>query len=409
MAKKRSNGEGSIYKRKDGKWCATITLCNDLLTGKTKRRSFYGNTRQEVSTKLVEAQGSIQNGSYIEPSTLTLEKWLEYFLYKYKKTGIRPKTFENYEYLIRIHLNPRIGHHPIMKLTPEIVQNFYNFLSSKGRSDGSGGLSPKTVRNIHNLLHDSLQQAVKSGKIIRNVSEATTLPRKQPKEIHPLSMEDQLAFLETASSDRLGIAFIVSLSTGMRLGELLGLSWSCINLSSGNITVKQALVRVKVFDENKNYESKLIFQEPKTKSGIRNIPIPPNVLVLLKAHRLKQSKEKLLVGDRFIDNNLVFCTELGQPIEPRNFIRKFQQILKISGLEKTNIHSLRHTYATRLLELNEHPKVVQELLGHSTIAITLDIYSHVFPEIKKAAADKINDLFDIKNNYVKEVPSSYVV
>lgn len=409
MAKKRSNGEGSIYKRKDGKWCATITLCNDLLTGKPKRQSFYGNSRQEVSAKLIESQGRIQNGSYIEPSNLTLEQWLDYFLYKYKKTGIRPKTFENYEYLIRVHLNPRIGSHAIMKLTPEIIQNFYNFLSSKGRSDGKGGLSPKTVRNIHNLLHDSLQQAVKSGKIMRNVSEATTLPRKQPKEIQPLSMADELTFLETASSDRLGIAFIVSLSTGMRLGELLGLTWSCVNMSDGNIIVKQALVRVKIFDENKNYESKLIFQEPKTKAGIRNIPLPSNVLVSLNAHRLNQSKEKLLVGDKYEDEDLVFCTELGHPIEPRNFIRKFQQLLKISSLEKTNIHSLRHTYATRLLELNEHPKVVQELLGHSTIAITLDIYSHVFPEIKKAAADKINDLFKIQNNFVKEELSSYAV
>ena len=296
-----------------------------------------------------------------------------------------------------------------MKLTPEIIQNFYNFLSSKGRSDGNGGLSPKTVRNIHNLLHDALQQAVKSGKIIRNVSEATTLPRKQPKEIQPLSMDDELTFLETASSDRLGIAFIVSLSTGMRLGELLGLTWSCVNMSSGNIVVKQALVRVKIFDDNKNYESKLIFQEPKTKAGIRNIPLPSNVLVLLNAHRLTQSKEKLLVGNKYEDLDLVFSTELGHPIEPRNFIRKFQQLLKISGLEKTNIHSLRHTYATRLLELNEHPKVVQELLGHSTIAITLDIYSHVFPEIKKAAADKINDLFKIKNNLIKEETSCYAV
>ncbi|MCB2314176.1 site-specific integrase [Clostridium tagluense] len=180
-------------------------------------------------------------------------------------------------------------------------------------------------------------------------------------------------------------------------------------MSNGNIVVKQALVRVKIFDENKNYESKLIFQEPKTKAGIRNIPLPPNVLVLLNTHRLNQSKENLLVGYKYEDQDLVFCTELGHPIEPRNFIRKFQQLLKISGLEKTNIHSLRHTYATRLLELNEHPKVVQELLGHSTIAITLDIYSHVFPEIKKATADKINDLFKIKNNFVKEEPSSYAV
>ena len=128
--------------------------------------------------------------------------------YKYKKTGIRPKTFENYEYLIRVHLNPRIGHHPIMKLTPEIIQNFYNFLSSKGRSDGNGGLSRKTVRNIHNLLHDSLQQTVKSGNIIRNVPEATNLTRKQLKEIKLLSMADEITFLERASSDRLGTAFI---------------------------------------------------------------------------------------------------------------------------------------------------------------------------------------------------------
>lgn len=409
MAKKRSNGEGSIYKRKDGKWCATITLCNDLLTGKSKRRSFYGNTRQEVSNKLIDAQSKIQNGSYVEPSDLTLESWLNYYLYEYKKTSLRPKTFENYEYVIRIHLIPRLGSELIMKLTPEIIQNFYNFLSTKGRNDGHGGLSPKTVRNIHNLLHDALELAVKSGKITRNVSEATTLPRKQPKQINPLSKEDEIKFLETASADRLGIAFIISLATGMRLGELLALRWSSVDILNGNIKVKQALVRVKIFDDDNNYKSNLIFQDPKTKAGIRNIPIPPNVHILLKAHRINQSKEKLLLGEKYQDMDLVFCTIVGTPIEPRNFNRKFQQLLKKSGLEKTNIHALRHTYATRLLELNEHPKVVQELLGHSTIAVTLDTYSHVFPEIKQAAADKINDIFQIKNNFIKEDTFAYVV
>ncbi|MPM60593.1 Tyrosine recombinase XerC [bioreactor metagenome] len=402
MGGKRSNGEGSIYKRADGKWCSAITVGTDPITGKIKRKTFYGKTKEEVRQKLIDLQYKLQNDAYIEPSILTFSAWIDIWLNQYKKGSIRDKTFENYEYLSRVHIKPSIGNIQLKKLTPEVIQNFYNEKHEHGRSDGKGGLSAKTVRNIHNIIHECLDQAIKSGKITRNVSEATTLPRKQQKEIHILTREDEIKFLKVAIEDRLGIAFIVSLATGLRLGELLGLHWADINLDEGIINVRQALARVKLFKEDGSTESVLKFQPPKTKAGRRTIPLPTNVLKYIKVHKLNQSKEKLSIGEDYENNALVFCTEFGKPIDPRNLIRKFQQILKKANLSKTNLHSLRHTYATRLLESNEHPKVVQEILGHSSISVTLDIYSHVLPEIKKAAAEKINDIFEIKNPSVKE-------
>jgi len=193
----------------------------------------------------------------------------------------------------------------------------------------------------------------------------------------------------------------LALASGVRLGELLALKWDCVNLKEGTITIKSSLRRVKTYNEDLPPKTMLAFQKPKTKAGIRTIPVPPVIVEELKEHRKRQLEEKLKAGSLYEDNNLVFATELGTPIEPRNFLRTFYRIIEKANLD-INFHALRHTYATRLLEANEHPKVVQELLGHKDISTTLNIYSHVMPEIKKAAAMKLNNLFEdinIKGNH----------
>lgn len=212
----------------------------------------------------------------------------------------------------------------------------------------------------------------------------------------PLTLEEQIKFLEAVKNDRLCSTFTLALASGVRLGELLAIRWQDVDFKEGVIKIRQALSRVKVLDENSPTKTKLIFQEPKTKAGKRSIPIPPAVITELKKHKKKQNEEKLIAGPAYIDNDLVFCTEIGKPTEPTNLIRKFKSLIKQAGLKNVNFHALRHTYATRLLEVNEHPKVVQEILGHSSISMTLDTYSHVMPDVKKAAAAKINSLFETK-------------
>ncbi|NSW83570.1 MAG: site-specific integrase [Syntrophothermus sp.] len=381
MGKKRGNNEGTIYRRKDGTWCAQITVGRDPDTGKPKRVTFYGKTRQEVAEKLARALNDVKQGTFMEPSRLTVGEWLDIWLNDYKRLDLRPTTWESYEVMVRCHLKPAIGHLALRDLRPEHLQHLYN-------EKLKAGLSARTVRYIHHVIHCALNQAKENGLVVRNVSEATKLPALKKREIRALTLEEQQRFLEVLEQDRLGVAFKVLLGTGMRRGELLGLKWQDVDLEEATIRVRQQLTPVK---------GKAIYQEPKTEKARRVIPLPRDVVLALKAHKARQAKEKLLAGPSYQDNGLVFCTEIGTPINPRNFNRKFYELRKKAGLgEDVNLHALRHTYATRLLELGEDLKVVQELLGHSRIAVTADTYAHVSPKLKRDAVAKLDGMLTPK-------------
>lgn len=401
-ARKRGNGEGCIMQRKDGRWQGQVTIGRDSKTGKLKRQTFYGKTQKEVQIKVTKAQNDLNSGTFVEPSKVTVGEWLNTWLMEYKQASIRATTLTDYEYLIRVHLKPNIGDIMLKELKTDHVQRLYNKLHTSGRADGkSGGLSAHSIRKLHNVLHEAIQQACNNNLIIRNATENTTLPKYHKPDMRVLTVEEQRKLLMAVQEDRLCAAFMLDLATGLRLGELLGLRWQDVDLKEGIIAVKRSITRVKNFDDSIDTKTVLIVQEPKSKSGRRYIPIPENIIKALKQHRTRQKVERLAAGEGYSDNDLVFSTEIGAPIEPRNFLRKYYILVKKAGIPPVNFHSLRHSCATRLLEANEHPKIVQEILGHSNITLTLDTYSHVLPELKKAAIAKLNTLFDIE----KESPS----
>ncbi|HXH09528.1 MAG TPA: site-specific integrase [Alphaproteobacteria bacterium] len=383
MARRRGNYEGSILRRKDGRWMAQLRIRSDPATGRRIRQTFYGRTRQEVAEQLARAQSDLSRGTYVPPHTITVGAWLDRWLQEYQRPRLRPISYDSYEMLIRVHLKPALGHLALKDLRPDQVQHLY----TRKREDG---LSARTIRYIHTVLHAALKQALKNGLVVRNVSEATTLPTGKTRAMQPWTIDDVRRFLAAAQDDRLYAAWLVAIGTGMRRGELLGLRWQDLDLEAGVLQVRQELIRVATHDATgSDRKTRLIVQAPKTEQSRRTIPIPADIVEALKHHKARQAEERLLMGAAYEDHGLVFCQANGQPIDPRNFTRHFERMVKLAGVPRIRFHDLRHTFATVLLELGEAPKTVQTLLGHTKISTTLDIYSHVSLDLEKRAAARL--------------------
>jgi len=376
--KRRGNREGSIYKRKDGVWCGAVTLGRDYKTGKLIRKVAYGKTRAEVAEKLNKLLREYHLG-LLSPhgEHLQFGQWLWTYLNIYKKPTIRETTYELYRGILNNHLPNALALAPLEKLRSEDLQRLYLELEKEGYS--------RLVQILHNFIHSALEQALRLGYIPRNVSSATTRPRARKKEIKVLNQEEIERFLECAKNHRLYPAFLLLLTTGLRRGELLGLEWKNINWERKTLTVERNLVYLK---------GKFRFEEPKTKGSYRTIPLSDNAFKVLKKWRKKWLEERIKLGADWPNTDLVFPSEAHTPMNPRNFLRTLKGILKEAGLPlDVTIHSLRHTYATMLLSQGEHPKVVQELLGHSSITTTLDVYSKVMPGLKEQAVKKLDAFF----------------
>jgi len=386
MAKRRGNGEGSITKRKDGKWQGSILIGYDLETGRPKRKYFYGRTRKEVQEKINEVALKVQAGTYREPSKLTVAEWFTTWLNDYMKPSLRPTTWESYRYQVEGHIIPALGHLRLPQLQTAHIQRLYNDKLKGGRLDGKpGGLSPKSVKYIHTVIHSALEQARKEGMITINPAGAVKLPKQEQPEIKYLTVAEAAIFLATAKDSKHFAAYFLALNTGMRRGEILGLRWRDLDLAAGQLTINQGLVRVT--------GKGLIFQEPKTALSKRVINLAPPVVQVLKEHKKKQAEYRLMAGGAYDEKglDLVFANELGEPICPRAFTRVFERLIKKAGLDVT-FHGLRHTFATLALESGVDVKTIQETLGHHSSAFTMDVYSRVTAKMKREAADKVGDL-----------------
>lgn len=388
MAKKRGAGEGTISKRKDGRWAAAVTVGYGP-DGQQKRKFYYGKTRQEVAEKLREALNNKSMGIVIDSKNITLKQWLSTWLDEYRKPKIRQTSYEYYSYVIQNYIchEGGIGHIKLKDLRPDQLQKLYN-------STLKQGYSPSTIKIMHILLKGAMKQAVKNNLIIRDITEGTERPRLTKGDKRVFTLDEQKRFQDALSNEKYSLIYMLGLSTGLRIGELLGLRWQDINTDEGWLQVRQTLVRVKNTDDNADSKTKLIFHEPKTESGERTVPIPSNLIPLLEKHEKSQKENKLKSYGLYRDDlDLVFCDKLGEPLEPSNIRSRLYKLTEKAGIDHTNMHALRHTFATRGLENGIELKVMQEILGHSSIAMTANIYSHVLPDKKKEAAEKINHLF----------------
>jgi integrase len=358
VAKKRGNGEGSITRYKDGRWCGRYTIHT---ANGPKRKAVYGKTRQEAAEKLAKALADLSGGLLFDATNLTLGDFLERWLSESVRHSVKPNTYESYSQLTRRHIIPALGRNKLKKLTPAHVRRFRT-------SALTVGLSARTVQYLLTLLREALQQAVEDGLIPRNAAQGVRVKQTRKEEIHPLSSEQVGTLLGAATGERLEALYVVAIHSGLRQGELLGLKWEDVNLDAGTLQVRRTL-------------SGGNFTPPKTAKSRRSVKLTAGAAEALKEHRDRQLEERESLTGIWRDHDLVFCSTIGTPLNRHNLIpRSFKPLLQKAGLPRTvRFHDLRHTCATLLLSKGVHPKFVQELLGHATISITLDTYSHVLP------------------------------
>ena len=389
MANKRANGEGTIVKNmRNGiqkGWRASITIGRDD-NGKIKRKEFTGKTQQEVKKKLEEYKKEMLLGTISSDDKITVSEWYHTWLFDYRIKDLKPKSFEKYEGIYRNYIkDSELGKIKLKDLRATHIQRYYNKLQDTKPIS--------TIKGINTRLKPCLGEAEKQGYIQKNYCKMVTLPKDNNKKtIQVLTQQQQKLFIEAIKGHKLEVLFLIALGTGLRLGELLGLKWSDIDFNTGILTVNRTLSRVKNQTTGK-YE--IIEQTPKTKNSNRTIPIPNDILNKLKEHKKNQSKQRLFVGEGYINNNYVFTDDIGNPIDDKRPGRNLKSTLTKLNIEPIKFHALRHTYATRLFEANVPPKTVQVLMGHYDISITMDIYTHVMEDAKLEAIEKLNNIFVI--------------
>lgn len=373
--RRRGAGDGSIYQRADGSWCAIIDL--GMVNGKRKRKFIYGSSRKEVAEKLTQLLHQQQQGLNIDPQRITVGAFLDRWLEEVIKPHRRARTYRSYADTIRLHLKPRLGQHQLAKLTAAQVQTMINDLA---RASGA-----RTTQYARAVLQRALNRAVKWELVARNVVLATDPPRSKPRTITPLTEAQAQRLLAAVAGHRLEALYRIALSLGLRRGEVLGLRWADIDVPKKTLRITGALQRV---------QGKLERSEPKTRAGARALLLPDVLVDMLAEHQRRQAEERSRWGAEWQEHDLVFPTERGTPMEPSNLHRHFKLALKRAGLPlTTRFHDLRHSCATFLIAQGVHPRVVMEILGHSQISLTMNTYGHVLPETQREATLKVAGMF----------------
>jgi integrase len=363
--KRRGHGEGSIKQRADGLWEARVSLEGG------KRRSFYGKTRREAQDKLRAALRDIDAGLDLSADRQTVAQYLDKWLSASAKPSVKVRTYEGYESIVRVRVAPRIGKKQIAKLTPLDLQALYTELAE-------AGLSARSIGHTHRVLHRAFDQAVKWNILTRNPCQGTTPPRPQRAEMKVLTPEQARAFLAATIDHPAHALYALAITSGMRAGELLGLQWGDVDLDAGHLTIRRAL--------QQQNSAGLVFVTPKTTKSRRMIFLSQRAIDALRAHRDRQTFHRRQVGSEWRDLNLVFPGPFGGPTDPSWSRQVFYAALEAAGIPRVRFHDLRHTAATLALMQGVHPKVVSDMLGHGTVGLTLDTYSHLLPAMHQQAA-----------------------
>lgn len=381
--KKNTSGAGSIRKKtvvRNGieytYWEARFTTGFDPRTGKQKQRSITGKTQKEVAQKLRELTTEIDQGIYHEPNKMTLSQWLDIWLWDYLN-GVKPRTAESYRCQIENHIRPNLGKIKLEALSTPDIQRFYNSMTERG-------LAAKTVIITHGVLHKALQQAVAIGYLRFNPSDACTLPRSERKELKPLDDDAISAFLTAVKGHPHETVFLVTLFTGMRQGEVLGLTWDCVDLDNGTILINKQLQKAM------NDEGKRVYSLVSTKNSKgRKITLATTVVELLRQQKAKQEEWKQVAGPAWQESGFVFTNELGEHLMPHTVYHSYKRIVTAIGRPDARFHDLRHSYAVAAIKSGDDIKTVQGNLGHATASFTLDVYGHVTDQMKRDSADRM--------------------
>jgi integrase len=360
-----------VYQRKDGRWVGSISI------GKGKRKHFFGSTRGEAASKLAAALSKQKDGLPVKFERRRFDAYTKEWLDDIK-TSVAPRTWTRYEQLIRCHATPALGTLPLEQVTPRHLQQLYSEMVKAGSGQG-------TVLQTHAVIHRALKQAVLWNLIPRNPADAVNRPKPHRQEMQTLSPEQARKLLEAARGDRLEALYVIALTTGMRLGELLGLRWKDVDLDQGVVHVQVTLQRTKAGFE---------FVQPKTRHSRRQVLLTGAALEALQRHRESQTAAALLKSDVWHnEHDAVFTNLTGGPLDGTHVLRHcFRPLLKRARLPEIRFHDLRHTAATLLLGLGTNPKIVSEMLGHSAITITLDLYSHVTPTMQRDAVSSLDGI-----------------
>lgn len=376
MARKkqaRRPGDGSVYQRNDGRWVCEVTLEDH------SRKQYYFKTEKEALERRRTVLNELAQGTVATGPQQTLKQFLEYWLENVYKVSVRLGTYRNCRILIYKHIIPGLGYIKLQKLTTQQVQTFY----AKKLRDGA---KASRVKNMHHTLHTALDYARRARLVSTNVSNDVRLPPREEPRQQPLTAEEAALLLQKVKEHELEGLLTLALATGMREGELLGLRWSDIDLNKGMLQIERTLTYITGHG--------FIEGKPKTAKSKRKIVLPQFVMGVLYHHRAKQLEKRIAVGPAWVDRDLVFPNRNGDYLLHVTLLRRFRKLLKDVGLPRIRFHDLRHSAATLLLGMGVDMKIVQEVLGHSSISITADIYGHVLPPIYKSAMDKMDGFLE---------------
>ncbi|MEE1767535.1 tyrosine-type recombinase/integrase [Streptomyces sp. JV185] len=414
--KARANGEGTIYQRKDGRWeAAGYVLAAD---GTRKRVRVYGATRRETADKLAEKIADSNCGLPVATADSALGDYLTYWLGSVAVHRLRENTHTRYTACVRLHLIPGLGTKKVARLTAKDVRTFLDRLRTTCQCCAQGldierkqccavgeccqkHLSALTVAYVHSVLKSALEHAVREDELPRNVARNVKTTTYQPRRFRPLTAAEARQFLDAARADRLHALYELALRTGLRKGELLGLRWEDLDLTTGTASIRRSLQRTRT--------GGLTHLPTKTRASERRIALPTECLHSLKEHKERQDTEREIAGSDWRDNGLVFTTPTGRPLDPANLTRRFRSFLDRAGLRRIRFHDLRHSTATLLLEQGVDLVVIKELLGHAHIGVTAGVYAHVRLRLQRQAIDTLGNALGSTDDGPEDPPAAAVV